>query len=267
MKKVTNTKMNYTVLILILAASFFAYAFSSGITGRTLKSGTSGCECHGAAPSTVVNVIINGPDLLGINETAEYTVTISGGPAASGGTNIASSGGTLNPSQGSGLQKIGAELTHTSPKGFTSGSVTFKFNLTAPSAAGNVILFANGNSVNLNGQNSGDSWNFAQNKTIEITTATGVDKNATVKSFRLEQNFPNPFNPTTNINFSIPVSGNVKLVVYNSIGAEVAVLVNDYKSEGEYSYNFNGKNLTSGVYYYKLFSGNGIITKKMLMIK
>ena len=83
----------------------------------------------------------------------------------------------------------------------------------------------------------------------------------------LAQNYPNPFNPTTTIEYSIPQSGNVKLQVYNSIGEEVATLVNNYKEAGTYQVDFNSKNLTSGIYFYKLEAGKFIQTKKMILLK
>ena len=85
--------------------------------------------------------------------------------------------------------------------------------------------------------------------------------------YMLAQNYPNPFNPTTTIEYSIPQSGNVKLQVYNSIGEEVATLVNNYKEAGTYQVDFNSKNLTSGIYFYKLEAGKFIQTKKMILLK
>ena len=86
-------------------------------------------------------------------------------------------------------------------------------------------------------------------------------------SFGLEQNYPNPFNPSTEIEFSIPKSGLVMLFVYNVLGEEVETLLNEVKEAGNYNVSFNGAELPSGVYFYKLTSGNYINTKKMLMIK
>jgi photosystem II stability/assembly factor-like uncharacterized protein len=90
--------------------------------------------------------------------------------------------------------------------------------------------------------------------------------------FSLDQNYPNPFNPSTTIQYSIPESGNVKLKVYNSIGEEVATLVNRTMEVGSYRVEFNShsgevRNLPSGVYFYELRTGNTVITKKMLLLK
>jgi hypothetical protein len=85
--------------------------------------------------------------------------------------------------------------------------------------------------------------------------------------FSLAQNYPNPFNPTTNINFSIPESGNVKLAVYNTLGQEVATLVNGVMAAGQHEVTLNAQSLPSGAYIYKLQSGNSVMIKKMLLLK
>ena len=104
---------------------------------------------------------------------------------------------------------------------------------------------------------------------IEGLTAVSADnaKTSTVKGFALAQNYPNPFNPTTTINYSLDKAGLVTLKVYSILGTEVASLVNDYKSAGNYSVPFNASNLTSGVYIYKLQAGSQSITKKLTLMK
>ncbi len=85
--------------------------------------------------------------------------------------------------------------------------------------------------------------------------------------YTLNQNYPNPFNPSTNISFILPVGGFVSLKVYDSLGKEVSTLLNEQKHAGSYSINFDATNLTSGIYYYKLSSGNFTQTKKMVLIR
>ena len=85
--------------------------------------------------------------------------------------------------------------------------------------------------------------------------------------FSLSQNYPNPFNPVTNINFSIPQSGNVKLVVFDMTGREVAVLNNGILSAGSYKVDYDASNLASGVYFYKLETESFTDVKKMMLIK
>lgn len=85
--------------------------------------------------------------------------------------------------------------------------------------------------------------------------------------YSLMQNFPNPFNPSTKINFNIPVSGNVKIKIYDSIGRLVKILVNSQVNAGSYTVDFYGENLTSGVYFYEMESGSFKEIKKMVFIK
>lgn len=86
-------------------------------------------------------------------------------------------------------------------------------------------------------------------------------------TFNLDQNYPNPFNPSTNIKYSVPESGNVRLSVYNLVGEEVAVLVNGFSQAGFYEVTFDASNLSTGVYLYKLQSANSVQTKKMMLLK
>ena len=83
----------------------------------------------------------------------------------------------------------------------------------------------------------------------------------------LFQNYPNPFNPSTNIGFQISNLGFVSLKIYDVLGREVAILVNEEKQPGVYEVQFDASNLSSGIYYYKLVSGSFIETKKMIFLK
>lgn len=87
------------------------------------------------------------------------------------------------------------------------------------------------------------------------------------QQYTLSQNYPNPFNPVTNIKFSIPNTGIVKLVVFDILGREVATLVNETKTAGSYVVDFDASSLSSGAYFYRLESGNYTETKKMLLVK
>jgi len=87
------------------------------------------------------------------------------------------------------------------------------------------------------------------------------------KQYSLSQNYPNPFNPATNIRFSIPVSGNVKLTVFDMLGREVETLVNGDLNAGTYNADWNASNYSSGVYFYKIETSNISEIKKMILIK
>nr|MCU0344862.1 T9SS type A sorting domain-containing protein [Ignavibacterium sp.] len=97
---------------------------------------------------------------------------------------------------------------------------------------------------------------------------TDVEDNFnSITEYRLNQNYPNPFNPTTTISFTIPVSGNVSLKVFNILGKEVATLISEIKSAGNYSVDFNAAGLSSGVYFYQLITDNFTATKKFTLMK
>ena len=97
---------------------------------------------------------------------------------------------------------------------------------------------------------------------------TGItNTNSIANDYSLSQNFPNPFNPTTTIKFGIPKNGLVKLVVYDVLGKEVATLVNDEQTAGNYEVTFNASKLTTGVYFYKITSGDFSEVKKMMLVK
>jgi len=95
----------------------------------------------------------------------------------------------------------------------------------------------------------------------------GVETGAAVHEYMLSQNYPNPFNPVTNIQFSI-VNRQLTIVkVFDVLGREVATLVNEVKEPGAYTVQFNGSNLASGVYFYRLQAGNFVQTKKLLLVR
>ncbi|OGU84981.1 MAG: hypothetical protein A2W11_14000 [Ignavibacteria bacterium RBG_16_35_7] len=250
---------------IIIVSTIIIYAESGGIVGKTQKNGI-GCTCHSETPSVNVLVAIAGPDTIVAGQSATYTVTIQGGPLIAGGTNIAASDGDLFPIAGD-LRKENFELTHVQPKLSSGGMVTFQFTYTAPSIVGQQTLFANGNSVNFNGANSGDSWNFASNKVISVVQPTGVNDQISVNSFELRQNYPNPFNPSTTISWQSAVGSQQTLNIFDVLGNEVASLINEWKEVGNHSVDLNASGLASGIYYYKLSAGNFTSTKKMILLR
>ncbi|GIK22812.1 MAG: hypothetical protein BroJett005_22260 [Ignavibacteriota bacterium] len=101
-----------------------------------------------------------------------------------------------------------------------------------------------------------------------LGTITSIDENMiSVNSFALFQNYPNPFNPTTTIRFALPVESRVKINIYNSLGQLVETLADKDMKAGHHEINFNASRLASGVYFYKLTSGNFVETRKMLLMK
>jgi len=82
----------------------------------------------------------------------------------------------------------------------------------------------------------------------------------------LLQDYPNPFNPSTTIKFELPKTSYVRLSVFDILGREVSVLVNERKNAGSYEVKFNGSNFASGVYFYRLQAGSFVQTKKRLLL-
>ena len=102
----------------------------------------------------------------------------------------------------------------------------------------------------------------------EIIGADNIVVNVEVpKEYSLNQNYPNHFNPVTKIKYDIPLNGNVSIKIYDINGRLINTLINEYKTAGRYEIDFNGKNLSSGLYYYKIESGNFSQVRKMILIK
>ncbi|MEO8210570.1 MAG: T9SS type A sorting domain-containing protein [bacterium] len=102
-----------------------------------------------------------------------------------------------------------------------------------------------------------------------LDTLVGISNelNQIPDKYTLEQNFPNPFNPNTIIQYQLPASDFVSLKIFNILGKEVAVLVNEKQNAGTYSVEFDGSNLSSGVYFYRLQTEGFVETKRMALIK
>ena len=91
--------------------------------------------------------------------------------------------------------------------------------------------------------------------------------NETPKEYSVTQNYPNPFNPSTRIRFDIPQQTQVKLSIYDILGREVGVLADKNMAPGTYEITFDGSKLTSGVYFYRLQTGDFMETKKLILVK
>ena len=102
----------------------------------------------------------------------------------------------------------------------------------------------------------------------QILIITDVKENLQIPiEYGLDQNFPNPFNPTTKINFAVPYRSFVTLKVFDMNSREVSSLVNNTLQAGTYQYDFDGSSLTSGTYFYKLETSDFTSTKKLILIK
>jgi photosystem II stability/assembly factor-like uncharacterized protein len=106
------------------------------------------------------------------------------------------------------------------------------------------------------------------NVTYNVVTSIEEQKISGIPaSFNLYQNYPNPFNPSTTIKFDIPGNGNVTLKIYDLLGREISTLINGYRSAGNYEASFNGNNISTGIYFYKLQFAGLEQTKKLMLIK
>ena len=104
---------------------------------------------------------------------------------------------------------------------------------------------------------------------LGVSSVSGIENenNVVPEEYVLYQSYPNPFNPSTTIKYSIPNSDRVSLKVYDILGREVETLVNDFRTAGTYSVEFNASRFASGVYFYQIQSRNFIETKKMILLK
>jgi hypothetical protein len=127
-----------------------------------------------------------------------------------------------------------------------------------------ILCFSMGSCLNV-GTDSLMVWMRTVEQIVSVQNVSTIIP----EEFSLEQNYPNPFNPTTRIKFDIAASseGRTFLSVYNILGNEVAVLVNNNLKPGSYEVTFDGTNLSSGIYYCRLSSGNITQTKKMILMK
>ena len=142
----------------------------------------------------------------------------------------------------------------------TNGGNTWNINY-SPSRLRSVFFLNN-----MTGWIAGDQGKILKTTTGGLTIII-QSSNPVPDSYLLDQNFPNPFNPSTNIKFEIPSSVYVTIKVYTILGKEVATLVNEFKNEGTYQIEFNGSNLESGIYFYRIQAGDFTDEKSMIILK
>jgi hypothetical protein len=109
-------------------------------------------------------------------------------------------------------------------------------------------------------------WIYWTDSTKLIVTGVGTEQALPVR-YALEQNYPNPFNPATTIRYALPHKSQVLLSVYNTLGQQVATLVNESQEAGIHEVRFDGSGLASGVYFYRLQAGSFVQTKKFVLLR
>jgi hypothetical protein len=228
------------------------------IASNSSNSGTPGVYSFGGARGTLRNNIIwgnhggNTSQITGSLLVVSYC-DVQGGWNGAGNMNI-------DPE----FDSTNYYLKNTSPA-IDKGDSSIIYNDPENSAnPGQALLPALGTVRNDMGTYGGPLSKVISNTVVSVNNINSVSN---PEGFKLYQNYPNPFNPTTNLEFGISELGLVNLKVYNVLGNEVAVLVNENLSPGTYNVKWNASGFTSGIYYYTLKSGEKLETKKMLLIK
>jgi hypothetical protein len=109
---------------------------------------------------------------------------------------------------------------------------------------------------------------FSETRTLRvIVSAVGEQRPGVPETFALEQNHPNPFNPSTRIGFSIPRATQARLEVYNMLGQRIATVLDEHMDPGYYTVTFDASTLPSGVYLYRLETSIGTLVRKMILMK
>ena len=213
--------------ILFLVVGFVLFLIPINNSRPSFNGDTPGCTGGGCHTFEDGMVSVSVSDLQ-----VEVTVSGTSGPVA----------GELV--DGSGTVVTFNNVTNSNP-----------FTLTAPGAGSYVV----------NAGHSGPlKWDSAS---VNIVLTDVSDNFSNPNEFKLFDNYPNPFNPTTIIRYSVPEVSFTSLKIYDALGNEVSVLVNEIKSAGTYDTEFNASNLSSGIYFYTLQAGSFSQTKKMLLTK
>ena len=269
-------KNNYIILFLFLA--FLSIAVIANINETDLIGCTelngSGCVCHSLEIDSSVTVWVEGPDTLQVGETGMYKMFMAGGPAEAGGYNVAGRFGQMVLVDSFSYQNEYAlnELTQAFALPFPTpqDTIYWNFGYTASENPGWDTIYSCGLSLIWDTiPDFHDRWNYGPKFPVRIleTVSSADNSNEVPRDFILYQNYPNPFNPSTNIDFYLPKADKVKLSVFNATGREVEVLVNSFMNSGTHSIIFNGSNLSSGIYFYKLETSVFQQVNKMLLLK
>ena len=215
----------------IFSSLYIFLIFISSTTAEPSFNGGPGCAgsgCHGSQAGIVTAEVL---------DNLQVRITVSGTTDKVGGELVGPDGNVVDV----------INSTNSNP-----------FILTAPSA-GNYTV---------NAGFKDPSRDYGS--TAVVITLTDVNEQLLgikPRAFELFSNYPNPFNPSTKIRFAIAQTVFTTLRIYSILGAEVATLIKEEKAPGVYEVNFDGLNLTSGTYLYKLEAGNYSMTKKMIMMK
>ncbi len=188
--------------------------------------------------------------------------------------------GIMSSSEGLYNSNIGYKYFHPG----NSGNIHFDDTSTVPQSGLDILANISSGPYNLDINQSlvfytaiigGDDYNdihqnMITSRNVFNAILTDIFEKSKLSSpclYKLSQNYPNPFNPSTIIKYSIPETGYIKLKVYDILGNEVATLVKEEKTPGNYSVEWDASSLASGVYFYRIQAGSFVDTKKMILIK
>ncbi len=251
--------------------SFNIYSFTGN--SSFIFVGSGGGVCLSSNNGSVWNAVNNGLTNLTVVALAANGNNIFAGTLG-GGVFFSSNNGTLWTPINNGLtyRFIGALAISGNNifAGTDTGGVYFSSNNGQSWAAKNDGLVAGDyfkSFLIVNNYIFASMDNSVYRRILSEITGIQSSNNNIPDKFSLSQNYPNPFNPSTIINYQIPKSSEVKLIIYDAIGKEIKTLVNGRQNAGTYKVEFDGSNLPSGVYFYKLLAGEYSVTKKMALIK
>ena len=229
-----------------------------------------GCVCHSLDEDTTVHTWVEGPSVLQPGETALYKVHVAGGPALGGGFNVASRFGQLAAADSTVLY-LDHELTQKFPMPYPQGapSLYWDFYYTAPVNKVQDTIYSVGLSTNHDHRpNAEDRWAYGPKFVVDIRrNPTGVEGEPAPSEFKLSGNYPNPFNPSTVIQFTLPSTQEVVIKIYDAAGVEVEEIKPGELQAGVHNVTFNAGGLASGVYFYRLTAGKLSLTGKMILSK
>jgi hypothetical protein len=250
-------KVNITLANPRVLSGYFAMDVVANVqAGQTWKVGSSNIRISWAsAPANGISVKADNPvtnanaNINAGNYSAMTTTSISGGSAIS--LNITRLGNCHAFTQGQ----------------YTLGTIRFN----RVDTASLVTLTINTNSVlqdSITQLTNPTGWTLTNPPGgIPIITSAGSLAQEIPTEFNIYQNYPNPFNPSTKIKFDIPRLSKVRLTVYDALGKEMAVLVNDELAPGVYETDWNASMLSSGVYFYKIEAGEFSKVQRMMLVK
>ncbi len=236
-------------VLLIAFSSSIIFASPGGKSGTTGKTGGSGCAtCHGSAATPGVIGILAGPGTLVPGQKAAYTLTITGGPGAGSGCNIAASSGTLAPVS-SYIKLLGDELVQTASTAFLNGSITYSFTYTAPMTAGSVTLY--GTAYSSNRSQSSGVWNLTPNKSIAVVVPTAAPAvpapsapaNNALNQSRSLQLVWNSVNLAETYRVQCSTDAGFTAIVADTTVSDTLLAISNFQNAVKYYWRVNSKNI------------------------